>query len=330
MDINSNSNIEVPIEIAKQLGLLKPPGAGGCPPCPNPPCTGGPAGCDVKAKSISEVQINGKGDYSAPVGPVFSVGDAPPPGIVHPELLTLNLKGKDGRIGKPGPKGPPGDAGPPGSQGPMGPKGEQGDECIASKMPKDKQCSPDIVSNLRARLEKVEKCATNTTLLAAITLNVLSTLANQRHEKPKSILVKQKRPPPPPPPAAPAPPPPPAQPAAPPAPASPPSPPSPPSGQPAPAAPPCPAGPGKCDGNQGNANVQSDVKIDLTGGADKQQPACKRSGTCATDPSKTANALQTLQQLLNQAKAQQQQNPVAKDSATVLVNGVPVKIPLGK
>lgn len=47
------------------------------------------------------------------------------------------MKGKDGRIGKPGPKGPPGDAGPPGLQGPMGPKGEQGDECIASKMPKD-------------------------------------------------------------------------------------------------------------------------------------------------------------------------------------------------
>ena len=64
--------------------MLKPPGAGGCPPCPNPPCSGGPAGCDVKAKSISEVQINGKGDYSAPVGPVFSVGDQPPPGIVHP------------------------------------------------------------------------------------------------------------------------------------------------------------------------------------------------------------------------------------------------------
>ena len=64
MDINSNSNIEVPIEIAKQLGLLKPPGSGGCPPCPNPPCpdqAGGP--CDVKAKSISEVQINGKGDF---------------------------------------------------------------------------------------------------------------------------------------------------------------------------------------------------------------------------------------------------------------------------
>ena len=83
-DINSNSNIEVPMEIAKQLGLLKPPGQGGCPPCPNPPCSGGPPGCEVKAKSISEVQINGHGDFSAPVGPVFSVGENSPPGIIHP------------------------------------------------------------------------------------------------------------------------------------------------------------------------------------------------------------------------------------------------------
>ena len=74
----------MPVEIAKQLGLLNPGGPGGCPPNANTP--GGPAapGCDVKAKSISEVQINGHGDYSAPVGPVFSVGDAPPPGVVHP------------------------------------------------------------------------------------------------------------------------------------------------------------------------------------------------------------------------------------------------------
>ena len=86
-DINSNSNIEVPMEIAKQLGLLKPPGQGGCPPCPNPPCSGGPPGCEVKAKSISEVQINGHGDFSAPVGPVFSVGENPPPGIIHPVRL---------------------------------------------------------------------------------------------------------------------------------------------------------------------------------------------------------------------------------------------------
>lgn len=77
------------------------------------------------------------------------------------------------------------------------------------------------------------------------------------------------------------------------------------------------------------------MKIDLTGGADKPTPAppaCKRSGTCANDYSKTttANAIQTLQQLLNQAKSAQQNNAVAKDTATVLVNGVPVKIPVGK
>ena len=80
-----------------------------------------------------------------------------------------------------------------------------------------------------------------------------------------------------------------------------------------------------------DANVQSDVKIDLTGGDKPPAPACKKSGTCANEPSKasTANAIQTLQQLLNQAKSSSQ-NPVAKDSATVLVNGVPVKIPIGK
>ena len=80
------------MEIAKQLGLLKA-GAGGCPPCPNPPCPGSPSGCDIKAKSLSEVQINGHGDYSAPVGPVFSVGDQPPPGVIHPvRMLTMHMQ----------------------------------------------------------------------------------------------------------------------------------------------------------------------------------------------------------------------------------------------
>lgn len=86
-----------------------------------------------------------------------------------------------------------------------------------------------------------------------------------------------------------------------------------------------------------DANVQSDVKINLAG-ADKSE-ACRRSGTCAPQPPKSSpsapqlaspeaqSALQTLQQLINQSKTQ---NPVAKDTATVLVNGVPVKIPLGK
>ena len=90
--------------------------------------------------------------------------------------------------------------------------------------------------------------------MAAITLNVLSTLANQRHEKPKSILVKEKRPAPSPPKPAAPPPAPPAAPAAPPSPPSAPSPPSPPSGPPAPPSPPaapCPSG-GKCDGGQGS------------------------------------------------------------------------------
>lgn len=368
MDINSNSNIEVPIEIAKQLGLLKP---GGCPPCPNPPCGSAPPGCDVKAKSISEVQINGHGDYSAPVGPVFSVGDAPPPGIVHPELLTLNLKGKDGKIGKPGPKGPPGDPGPPGPQGPMGPKGEQGDECIASKMPKDKQCSPDIVNNLLQRLDKIEhNCAWNTTLLASITLNVVNTLANQKHPKPKATVVKDQRPPlpekkedkpaspapPPSPPSAPPPPPPPPTSAAPP----PPAPPAPPPPPPPPGSPPAPSGGGGGGDSdlKGNANVQSDVKINLNGAEkDKANAACRRSGVCgpelnkplSTEPvaaapaapapaasvadttqhetSSAASALQALQQLVSQDKTQ---NGVTKDTATVMINGVPVKIPLGK
>jgi len=95
----------------------------------------------------------------------------------------------------------------------------------------------------------------NTTLLAAITLNVLSTLANQRHEKPKSVLVKEKRPtpaPPPPPPGPPPPPPPP--PGPPPPPPGPPPPPPPPPGPP-PSPPACPpSSGGKCDpnGNQGS------------------------------------------------------------------------------
>ena len=77
------------MEIAKQLGLLKAPGQSGpgCPPCNNPPCAEPPSGCEVKAKSQSEVQINGKGDYTAPVGPIFSVGEPAPAGVIHPVCL---------------------------------------------------------------------------------------------------------------------------------------------------------------------------------------------------------------------------------------------------
>ena len=103
-----------------------------------------------------------------------------------------------------------------------------------------------------------------------------------------------------------------------------------------------------------DANVQSDVKINMNGAdKDKSEAACRRSGVCGPEtpkpalstqeqtaaqpppvtedtqqqtPSSTASALQALQQLVNQEKS----NGVAKDTATVLVNGVPVKIPLGK
>jgi len=336
MDINSNSNIEVPMEIAKQLGLLKMPGQNGpgCPPCPSPPCDNQPAGCDVKAKSISEVQINGKGDYTPPVGPVFSVGEPTPQGVIHPELLTLNLKGKDGKLGKGGPRGPPGDPGPPGPQGPLGPKGDQGDECVASKMPKEKQCSPDVVNNIIQRLDKIEKnCAWNTTLLASITMNVLNTLANQKHPKPKSQALASARTASPPAPA-------PNAPVAPPPPPPPPSPPPPPA--PAP-----PAGP---NGEKGNANVNSDVKINLAG-VDSDKVACRRSGTCAlgaATPNSYPNPLLdsmpekatlygipstipvSLAQLAQVAQNAKTQTGTTKDqTAVVMINGIPVSIPLG-
>lgn len=107
-----------------------------------------------------------------------------------------------------------------------------------------------------------------------------------------------------------------------------------------------------------DANVQSDVKINLNGAEkDKANAACRRSGVCgpelnkplSTEPvaaapaapapaasvadttqhetSSAASALQALQQLVSQDKTQ---NGVTKDTATVMINGVPVKIPLGK
>lgn len=94
----------------------------------------------------------------------------------------------------------------------------------------------------------------NTTLLASITLNVVNTLANQKHPKPKATVVKDQRPPlpekkedkpaspapPPSPPSAPPPPPPPPTSAAPP----PPAPPAPPPPPPPPGSPPAPSGGG--------------------------------------------------------------------------------------
>ena len=102
-----------------------------------------------------------------------------------------------------------------------------------------------------------------------------------------------------------------------------------------------------------DANVQSDVKINLNGvDKEKTEAACRRSGLCgpeapkpqqpilpqlavpAVNPSSSdnqvtssASAIQALQQLVSQDKTQ---NGVAKDTATVMINGIPVKIPIGK
>lgn len=71
-NINSNSNIQVPMEIAKELGLLKGGGCGG--------------GGSLCGKALSETAVNGGGATTSnfPSGPVFSVGQAAPPGEIHP------------------------------------------------------------------------------------------------------------------------------------------------------------------------------------------------------------------------------------------------------
>jgi len=106
---------------------------------------------------------------------------------------------------------------------------------------------------------------------------------------------------------------------------------------------------------KGNANVNSDVKINLMGGDHKvkTEEACRRSGTCLPEllvpkplgpspplttkstegstsqvsSSTAAGALQALQELVARNNLQNGQD---KDSATVMINGIPVKIPLGK
>ena len=81
-----------------------------------------------------------------------------------------------------------------------------------------------------------------------------------------------------------------------------------------------------------DANVQSDVKINMVGtDKDRSGAACRRSGLCGSEavaPSlpNQALTLQALQELMNNQKNQN----VAKDTATILINGIPVKIPLGK
>ena len=67
------------MEIAKQLGLLK--GGGGC---------GG--GGSLCGKALSETAVNGGGATTSnfPSGPVFSVGQAAPPGEIHPVRFTTS------------------------------------------------------------------------------------------------------------------------------------------------------------------------------------------------------------------------------------------------
>eukprot|EP00794_Sanderia_malayensis_P004612 gene4612-5218_t len=182
MNINSNSNIQVPVEIAKQLGLLKG-GSGGGGGGSNS-CSPGGAFSSLCGKTATEAALNGGGASTSYQGaPVFSVGQSAPAGEIHPDLLTLNLKGKDGKIGKDGPNGPVGDPGPAGSQGPPGPKGDAGEPCNPTKIPREKGCTPNSIGDLQQRLDKLEReCVLNTTMLASITLTVVNALAQSKPE----------------------------------------------------------------------------------------------------------------------------------------------------
>ena len=79
------------MEIAKQLGLIKggkDGGGGGGGGGGN--CGGGGSMC---GKSLSEVSMNGGGatTNNFPSGPVFSVGQAAPPGEVHPVCILIQI-----------------------------------------------------------------------------------------------------------------------------------------------------------------------------------------------------------------------------------------------
>ena len=76
------------MEIAKELGLIKGGKEGGGGGGGN--CGGGGSMC---GKSLSEVSMNGGGATTSnfPTGPVFSVGQAAPPGEIHPVCLSAKL-----------------------------------------------------------------------------------------------------------------------------------------------------------------------------------------------------------------------------------------------
>lgn len=77
------------MEIAKELGLIKggkDGGGGGG----GGNCGGGGSMC---GKSLSEVSMNGGGATTSnfPTGPVFSVGQAAPPGEIHPVSCSVRF-----------------------------------------------------------------------------------------------------------------------------------------------------------------------------------------------------------------------------------------------
>ena len=74
------------MEIAKELGLIKGGKDGGGGGGGN--CGGGGSMC---GKSLSEVSMNGGGATTSnfPTGPVFSVGQAAPPGEIHPVCFSI-------------------------------------------------------------------------------------------------------------------------------------------------------------------------------------------------------------------------------------------------
>ena len=77
------------MEIAKELGLIKGGKDGGGGGGGN--CGGGGSMC---GKSLSEVSMNGGGATTSnfPTGPVFSVGQAAPPGEIHPVSCLLRFQ----------------------------------------------------------------------------------------------------------------------------------------------------------------------------------------------------------------------------------------------
>lgn len=176
VDIKSNANIQIPIDLARELGLLKGLTNGVCSTSPSSPlqqniCGGGSSRVDVNSDTNPEL----------PGMPVFSLGKPGASLKESSDALTLNLRGKDGKSGKNGQPGSPGFRGPPGPPGQPGPKGPLGDGCLTDVIIKQAKCDSDKLQLIKDRLNKVEReCIKNASLLASITLKVANALTQER------------------------------------------------------------------------------------------------------------------------------------------------------